>query len=177
MLTVVLGGARSGKSRYAQSLMGDGPIVYIATSCPGNDDEMQRRVAKHRAGRPAGWTTIEVTLNVGEAIAGAAPGAGVLVDCVTVWLSNMMWAYRDLGASDLEHRIMNAVNGVCADAAARDVVLVSNEVGSGIIPEHVVSRLFRDLQGFANQRLALAADRVVFLIAGLPIVLKDPLPG
>lgn len=173
MLTVVLGGARSGKSRYAQSLCDAGPVVYIATAVPGDDADMKRRIAKHQEMRPAAWTTVEEPLNIAEAVTAASLGAAVIVDCVTIWLSNALWVHRNLNADALEEAVLHAVDGLIAATVRRDVIAVSNEVGSGTIPEHPVSRSFRDLQGFVNQRLAREANRVVLVVAGLPLILKD----
>ncbi len=174
MLTLVLGGARSGKSRYAQSLAGIAPVVYVATARAGDDPEMHARIARHRAARPATWETVEEPRDVVRVVAHAQPeDALVIVDCVTVWLANLLWEYRQLTDSVVEEAVLAAVDGLAASARGRDVIAVSNEVGSGIVPEHAVGRLFRDLQGFANQRLAQAAVRVVLLVAGVPLTLKD----
>jgi adenosylcobinamide kinase / adenosylcobinamide-phosphate guanylyltransferase len=163
--TLVLGGARSGKSRYAEGLAADitGPKTYIATA-EAFDDEMRARIARHRDGRSGdGWTTIEAPL---DPVAALRQAQGfVLLDCVTVWLGNLMHHDRDVGA---------AVGDLCsalADATS-EIVLVSNEVGLSIVPENALARRFRDEQGFANQRLAAVADQVVFVAAGLPLKLK-----
>ena len=174
MLTLVLGGARSGKSRYAQSLCKEESIVFIATASPDADSEMQARIAKHRAARPATWMTVEEPVQVVEAVTRAQPEhALVIVDCVTVWLSNLLWEYRAMTSNAVEDVVLAAVDALTVAARGRDVIAVSNEVGSGIVPEHPVSRLFRDVQGFANQRLSHAAARVVLVVAGLPVILKD----
>jgi adenosylcobinamide kinase/adenosylcobinamide-phosphate guanylyltransferase len=165
VLTLVLGGARSGKSAHAQSLCGSGPVVYVATSIPGDDEEMQRRVTRHRASRPAAWTTIEAPTDLVTVVGATPPGAVILVDCLTVWVSNVLWERRHLDAASLQ------------DVVLAGVVAVSNEVGNGVVPPHPVARLFRDVQGLANQRLARAAGRVVWLVAGLPTILKDSADG
>jgi adenosylcobinamide kinase/adenosylcobinamide-phosphate guanylyltransferase len=165
-LTLVLGGARSGKSRYAESLITAQapPWIYVATAHAG-DDEMAERIAAHRARRNAGWETVEAPHDLAGALDSAPAHARLLVDCVTLWLSNRMLADADLGC-EIER---------LEDALARragTTVLVSNEVGYGIVPDNALARRFRDLQGRVNQRLAARADRVVLLVAGLPLVVK-----
>ncbi|MDP2622140.1 MAG: bifunctional adenosylcobinamide kinase/adenosylcobinamide-phosphate guanylyltransferase [Hyphomicrobiales bacterium] len=165
---LILGGARSGKSAYGESLMpARGPKVYVATGEPG-DEEMAARIAAHRARRGHGWTTVEAPLDLAAAIrAHCAADAHVMVDCVTLWLSNVLLAERDVAACVDE--LIDAVSG-----AAGTLILVSNEVGSGIVPDNPLARRFRDAAGWANQRLAAVADEVVFMAAGLPLVLKQP---
>jgi adenosylcobinamide kinase / adenosylcobinamide-phosphate guanylyltransferase len=164
-LTFVLGGARSGKSRYAESLVtaSPSPWIYAATG-QALDAEMTARIAAHRARRGAGWTTIEAPLDLAAALAAHAR-APILVDCLTLWLSNLMMA-----AAPIEQEIDRLAQAL-AEAAA-PVVLVANEVGSGIVPDNALARRFRDLQGGLNQRIAAQADRVVLLVAGLPLSLK-----
>jgi adenosylcobinamide kinase / adenosylcobinamide-phosphate guanylyltransferase len=164
-LTLVLGGARSGKSRYAESLIVTlpSPWLYVATAQAG-DEEMTSRISAHRAGRGPDWRTIEAPRHLVAALqnAGTAP---VLVDCLTLWLSNLMLADIDIEAETVHlERALAAV--------AAPVVLVANEVGSGIVPDHPLGRKFRDLQGALNQLMAARADRVVLMVAGLPLVLK-----
>jgi adenosylcobinamide kinase/adenosylcobinamide-phosphate guanylyltransferase len=165
-LTFVLGGARSGKSRYAESVVSalPPPWFYLATATAG-DDEMAARIAAHRARRSPPWHTIEAPrdLTSGLAARGHAPA---LVDCLTLWLSNLMLAEVDVEAEI--DRLEKALQ-----AAAAPVVLVANEVGLGIVPDHPLGRRFRDWQGLLNQRMAARADRVVLMVAGLPLVLKD----
>jgi adenosylcobinamide kinase/adenosylcobinamide-phosphate guanylyltransferase len=167
-LTLVLGGARSGKSRYAESLtMGfPPPWVYVATAEP-LDDEMAARIAEHRARRAADWRTIEAPRDLAGAVAGAPAGSVVLVDCLTLWLSNLMLANAMIEAES--DRLDDALV-----QARRPIVLVSNEVGLGIVPDNALARRFRDAQGFLNQRVAGRADRVVLMVAGLPLVVKGP---
>ncbi|MBM3643213.1 MAG: bifunctional adenosylcobinamide kinase/adenosylcobinamide-phosphate guanylyltransferase [Alphaproteobacteria bacterium] len=172
-VTLVLGGARSGKSTHAEALasgtlQGAPPraATYIATAEPG-DMEMATRILAHRARRGPHWTTIEEPLALARALADAAGrGAPVLVDCLTLWLSNLMGADadRDEATDDL---------AAALDGLAVPVVLVSNEVGLGIVPETPLGRAFRDAQGRLNMRVAALADRVVLMSAGLPLVLKD----
>ena len=164
-LTLVLGGARSGKSRYAESLIAatPPPWVYVATA-QALDAEMAERIAHHCKRRGDGWHTIEVPHDLQDAI-DAAAGAAVLVDCMTLWLTNRMLADADMGAETarLEAALARR-NGL--------TVLVSTEVGSGIVPDNARARRFADLQGRLNQRLAACADRVVLVVAGLPLIVK-----
>jgi len=165
---LVLGGARSGKSRHAEGLLEAMPgarRVYVATGAAG-DAEMAARIAAHRARRGDGWSTVEAPHDLAGTIAReAAPGAAVLVDCLTLWLSNLLLAGADLDAA--RRALLDAL------AAARGpVVCVANEVGLGIVPDNALARAFRDAAGRLNQDVAAAADRVVFVAAGLPLVLK-----
>ena len=165
-LTLVLGGARSGKSRHAESLVTaePAPWTYVATAEP-LDDEMRERIAAHRARRGDGWRAIEAPRDLAGALAGICDGA-VLVDCLTLWLSNLMLADADIDAETA--RLETALASIAAP-----VVLVSNEVGSGIVPDNALARRFRDAQGRLNQRMAARADRVVLMVAGLPLVVKE----
>ena len=165
-LTLVLGGARSGKSRYAEGavMARPPPWIYVATAEPF-DDEMKARIAEHRGRRGGQWQTVEAPLDLAPAIANAPPAATVLVDCLTLWLNNLMFKKRDI---EVETQRLETALG----ARKAPAVLVSNEVGSGIVPENADARRFRDLQGRLNQRIAARADRVVLLVAGLPLVLK-----
>jgi adenosylcobinamide kinase/adenosylcobinamide-phosphate guanylyltransferase len=180
--TLVLGGARSGKSGYAEALAGAAKrdVVYIATApAPRADGEMAQRIAHHRTSRPGHWRTVEETVHLGAAITHwAAPSRVVLVDCLTLWLSNVMFsstdAFPDTGPVTLPalfHQERAALLDAIAHAAG-DIVLVSNEVGMGIVPMGAVSRAFVDEQGRLNQAVAAACDRAVFVAAGLPLVLK-----
>ena len=171
-LTLVLGGARSGKSAYAESLFGGAGAVYVATA-EAIDDEMRDRIARHRARRGDGWTTVEAPLDLAGALrAQARVGArerdrpGVLVDCLTVWLGNLMHAGRDV-----DREAGRLLESLAAPEAA-PVVLVANEVGLGVVPDNPMARAFRDHAGRLNQALAERADRVVLVTAGLPLVLK-----
>lgn len=166
--TLVLGGARSGKSRYAEKLARETGLsrVYVATA-QAFDDEMAARIAQHQSDRAKdGWHTIEEPVELAAAIAqSAAPGTVLLVDCLTLWLSNIMLASGDVRAAEV------ALTGVIKNAKG-PVVLVSNEVGMGIVPETKLGRDFRDAQGRLNQAVAAVVPRVVFVAAGLPLVLK-----
>ena len=164
-VTLVLGGARSGKSAYAESLVAGPGAVYVATA-EAIDDEMEERIARHRARRGAGWTTVEAPLDLGAALRACAPGAsGVLVDCLTVWLGNLMHAGRDI-----DREAGSLLESLAAPAAP--VVLVANEVGLGVVPDNPMARAFRDHAGRLNQALAGRANRVVLVTAGIPLVLK-----
>jgi adenosylcobinamide kinase/adenosylcobinamide-phosphate guanylyltransferase len=165
--TLVLGGARSGKSRFAESLVAGhaGAHVYLATAEAG-DAEMAERIRRHRERRGAGWTTIEEPLDLPHALASAArDNAAVLVDCLTLWLSNLMAAGRDV---ERESRALVEV----LPRLAGPVVFVSNEVGLGIVPDNALARAFRDHAGLLHQSVAAAADRVYLVAAGLPLLLK-----
>jgi adenosylcobinamide kinase / adenosylcobinamide-phosphate guanylyltransferase len=166
-LTVVLGGARSGKSRYAESLIAalPPPWIYVATAQAG-DAEMAERIALHRKRRGKDWQTVDAPDHLAAAVAAAAADAPLLVDCLTLWLSNRMLAGADLEAETA--RLEAAVAG-----RRRPVVVVANEVGCGIVPDNALARRFRDLQGGLNQRLAARAGRVILMVAGLPLVVKD----
>jgi adenosylcobinamide kinase / adenosylcobinamide-phosphate guanylyltransferase len=164
---LVIGGQRSGKSRFAEELVlksGRRPI-YIATATAG-DDEMAARIAGHRTRRGAAWTTIEAPLGLASALAEAAKAdAAVLVDCLTLWLANLIAAERSID------RETESLVVALADAGG-PVVVVSNEVGTGVIPDNALARRFADALGTLNQRVAVAVDRVVLVAAGQPLVLK-----
>ena len=164
---LILGGARSGKSSYAQTLAEafDGDLIFIATG-EAFDDEMAERIAHHRADRGPRWDTIEAPLALGEAIRShAAPGKLLLIDCLTLWVSNLMHAERDIVAATDEL--------IAAMGDARGpVILVANEVGLGIVPDNALARRFRDEAGRVNQAAAAAANEVSFIAAGLPLRLK-----
>lgn len=168
--TFVLGGARSGKSAFAERLVESAgkPKIYIATA-QAFDTEMRARIEAHKGRRGEGWTTTEAPLDVAGALGTIPAGSVVLLDCATLWLSNHLLAEHDLSA---------ACDGLIAALAdcRSEVVVVSNEVGSGIVPENPLARRFRDAQGVLNQRLAAICDLAVLVVAGLPVVLKGTLP-
>jgi len=166
-ITLVLGGARSGKSRYAETLItrAASAATYIATAEPG-DAEMAARISEHRARRGRFWRTVEEPLDLAGAIGvQAAPDRPILVDCLTLWLSNLL-----LAGHVIEHD-SEILCSALRDAAG-PVVLVANEVGLGLVPETALGRQFRDAAGRLNQQVAAIADRVVFVAAGLPLMLK-----
>lgn len=164
-LTLILGGARSGKSRHAEALVqaDPPPWTYIATA-ESYDAEMTARIAEHRARRRGGWITVDAPHDLPQAIT-KGPDAPLLVDCLTLWLSNLMLAEADVDA---------ATESLLAALLARSAptVLVSNEVGSGIVPATPLGRRFRDAQGRLNQQVAAVAGRVELVVAGIPLRLK-----
>jgi adenosylcobinamide kinase/adenosylcobinamide-phosphate guanylyltransferase len=165
--TLVFGGARSGKSRRAQVLVetASPERLFIATA-QALDDEMSERIAKHVLDRGASWETVEVPLALADAIDNARDSQkAVLVDCLTLWLSNILHAGLDI--ADETERLLESIRSVTVP-----LVLVSNEVGMGIVPENALARQFRDEQGRLNQRIAEVCDRVEFVAAGLPLSLK-----
>ena len=164
---LILGGARSGKSAYAQSLAeAHAPDrLYLATATPG-DEEMAARIARHRAERGAGWTTVEEPLELASAlVAHAKLGRVVVADCLTLWLSNLILAGRDPGPA--VSALAEAIGGL-----EGPVVFISNEVGMGLVPDNKLGREFRDRQGRANREIGCACDAVIFVAAGLPLQLK-----
>lgn len=177
---LITGGSRSGKSAYAQRLVEDlaGERVFVAT-CPVLDEEMRRRVSRHRAARArAGWQTIEEPLALTEALEHANQHAVVLVDCLTLWVSNVMLDAdrqgRAIGEDDIAEKCGEVLR-VCR-ARSGKVVFVTNEVGCGVVPENALARRFRDLAGRCNQVMAAAADEVVFVVCGLPLFVKKGQP-
>jgi len=167
---LVIGGARSGKSSFAQALANarDGRKVFIATAQAG-DEEMKLRIEKHRRDRPAGWHTIEEPCRLLQALDGCAGACEVvLIDCIGLWISNLLLA--DAAEGEIL-READAVLARCRTSGAC-VIIVSNETGMGIVPDNRLSRLFRDVLGKTNQVLARAADEVFFLVAGIPLRVK-----
>lgn len=165
---LVLGGARSGKSRHALTLTesAGSEHIFIATA-EALDDEMSQRIQKHEADRGASWKTVEAPLALADAIDETQGSqSAVLVDCLTLWLSNIMLARLNVTAET--ERLVRSIQTV-----ARPLILVSNEVGMGIVPESTLGRKFRDEQGRLNQEVAKVCDRVDFVAAGLPITLKS----
>lgn len=179
-LTLILGGARSGKSSYAQQLAQnlDGNVLYVATATAG-DEEMKTRIQNHRADRPAGWQTLEAPLYVGEAIKqelSRFPFDVVLVDCITLLATNVILQLPENAA---EQQVMDALKREidslldCIRNSNARWILVSNEVGLGLVPPYPLGRLYRDTLGRANQRLSMSADQAILMIAGIPIPLKQ----
>ena len=169
MIELVIGGARSGKSSYAERRAREcGPAVTYVATCEARDDEMAERIAHHRDRRPADWRTVEEPLLLADALAReAAADRCLLVDCLTLWLSNAMFAKREDEVEKLL-AILPTLPG--------RILLVSNEVGWGIVPENALARRFRDEQGRLNQRIAAIADQVTLVAAGLPLTLKSATP-
>lgn len=177
-LILVLGGARSGKSSYAERLaveLGGPHVLYVATA-QAFDDEMRARIAAHRAARPAGWRTLEAPRLAAARLAEAVEDATVvLLDCITLLTSNALLALGDeppaAAAEETVNREVSALLAACRASAATWLV-VSNEVGLGLVPPYPLGRVYRDVLGRANQRLAAAADQVLFMVAGLPLTVK-----
>lgn len=169
MIELIIGGARSGKSSHAErqaleSHAGGLAVTYIATG-EARDEEMAQRIAHHRSRRPAAWRTVEEPLALSDALRReAAPDTCLLVDCLTLWLTNVLLAERDAEIA--------ALLAALPELPGR-VILVSNEVGWGIVPENALARRFRDEQGRLNQHVAALADNVTLVAAGLPLVLKS----
>ena len=170
-LSLILGGASSGKSAFAEKIIVNSGLtpLYLATS-DAHDDEMRTKIARHRTQRGADWALIETPLDAADALSGVKAGHAVLLDCATMWLANQMGAGRDLDAA--QAALLRALH----DCAA-PVVVVSNEVGMGIVPENALARQFRDAQGKLNQAIAAQADCAALIVAGLPLVLKGQLPS
>ena len=169
-LSLVLGGAASGKSAFAESLVlkGSGSPLYIATA-QVLDDEMAQKVARHQKTRGRAWVTIEEPIDIPRALVQAKKGQPVLIDCATLWLTNLMLGEHDLAA--WRDALITALTG-----SNGPVVIVSNEVGQGVVPDNALARKFRNAQGELNQTLAASADLVVAVMAGLPLALKGHLP-
>lgn len=184
MKELILGGARSGKSMLAEKRAQESglKVIYVATA-QALDGEMARRVAHHRERRPAEWGCVEETLHLPQRLRElAAPDTCLLVDCLTLWLSNLLFAGRAATQAEAgeaidcpQFREQTAALVEALPQLPGRIILVSNEVGWGIVPMHPVSRLFADEQGRLNQRVAAACDRVTLVAAGLPLVLKAPL--
>ncbi len=172
----VLGGCRSGKSGHALALANNMPgtrKLFVAT-CTPHDDEMARRVAKHQAERGDDWETLEVPVAVARTIREQNGSADViLVDCLTLWISNLMTETRD---PDVLSRHIADLADAVAEAAC-PVILVSNEVGAGIVPENRLARAYRDLAGQANQAVAAVCRTVIWTVAGIPVTIKPAPPG
>lgn len=186
MLTLILGGARSGKSSLALRLAterGGDDVLYVATAEP-LDEEMATRIERHRAERPAAWDTLEAPVQLAEAIEARLRDRGrsfraVVVDCVTVWMSNVVLAQEATGPEAQLQAALDEVSSLLDLVRRRELtwLLVSNEVGMGLVPPYPLGRVYRDVMGRVNQELARAADEVILVVAGLPWHLKRLTPG
>src|SRR2546426_7623271 len=184
-LVLVLGGARSGKSAFAERLAisSGGPVAFIATAT-ASDDDMRQRIARHRASRPPEWLTIEEPLQLAEALRRAAVLADVLLlDCITLWLANWMGQQGSLELDDAPALSEAYTSGVLSDiekllttlatlGPGKTLIAVTNEVGLGIVPAYPLGRVYRDALGWVNQRLARSADRAYLMVAGLAVDIK-----
>lgn len=186
-MTLILGGARSGKSSYAEKIARETgrPVLYIATAT-AFDDEMRSRIANHRAARPADWQTLEVQQGVGQAMLNflsfpLPPGEGVgvratiLLDCVTLLVSNVLLSLpEDTPFENVLQQVQVEIESLLSaqHQIGGQWLVVSNEVGLGIVPAYPLGRIYRDALGWANQRLASEAVRVLFMVAGIPMVVK-----
>ena len=171
-LTFVIGGCRSGKSRHALQLAEQVPAqkrIFIAT-CEPLDEEMEQRVLRHKKERSQNWITVEAPILLPEAIAENSHEENVvLVDCLTLWTSNIILKNHNTEKTDLYIQKLNR----SLEDIQGPIILVSNEVGCGIVPENILARQFRDVAGFVNQKIAARADRVIWMVAGIPVLVKE----
>ncbi|MDE1182908.1 bifunctional adenosylcobinamide kinase/adenosylcobinamide-phosphate guanylyltransferase [Paraburkholderia sp.] len=178
-LTFVLGGARSGKSAHAEQLASDSarPVTYIATARVSNDDEFAARIAHHRARRPDHWALSEAPLDLAGAVRAAdAPGQCILIDCLTLWLANLLCPPDDAPFEGNHLTYFAAFEAALNDARGK-IVVVSNEIGLGVVPLGAATRLYVDELGRLNQRVAAMCTHVTMMVAGLPLVLKPSAPS
>jgi len=173
MLQLIVGGARSGKSRYAAALAGSSPVTYIATAERSDDPEFMARIERHREERPSAWVTLEEPRDPARA-ALEATTPFVILDCATLWLSNLLLARagKDESEDEIEREVTGAIDKLVKAGRMREVIVVTNDVGGGVVPMEALARRFVDLQGRVNQRLAGAASRVVLMVAGIPLEVK-----
>jgi len=182
--TLITGGARSGKSHFAQELAirSGKAVLFVATAVAG-DEEMQHRIEEHRRTRPAAWNTLEVTTHVGNQILQKSGGAKVvIVDCITLLVSNIFGQYADQTGEQIdthlvEQEVTTEIGELieCINHIDASLIIVTNEVGMGLVPANAMGRLYRDLLGKANQLLAQRADEIYLMVAGLPVPIKPPL--
>lgn len=171
MKALILGGVRSGKSRHAELLAAShgGSVAVVVTGTAG-DEEMAARIASHRARRPAHWDVVEEPIGLGRALREASrPGSVVIIDCLTLWLTNILTQPDERLLPQESDALLAAVH-----SAQGSVILVSNEVGSGIVPVNELARRFTDVTGSLHQRLGAACDQVIWMVAGLPLTVKAP---
>ncbi len=171
-IILITGGSRSGKSTHALQLAytRSAPRYYIAT-CPALDDEMKDRISRHRSERAnASWITIEETIDLAGALGRASDGGFIVVDCLTLWISNLLFADSDLTEDSVGERCRSVLK-VCAGLPGT-VAFVANEVGMGVVPENAMARRFRDLAGRCNQVIAEGSDTVILMISGIPLKIK-----
>ncbi len=167
---LIIGGCRSGKSSHALELAEkiSGKRIFLATCIP-YDDEMKKRVSNHQQGRSRDWITIEAPVDLSEAIMEhAAASSVVLVDCLTLWINNLMM--KNISQEEMVQEVRQLTRSI--QDAPCTVILVSNEVGSGIVPENSLARAFRDSAGLVNQKVAAVATKVIWMVAGIPVVIK-----
>lgn len=178
-ITLLLGGARSGKSSYAQTLAeNSGKSVTFLATAQALDDEMSARIKKHQAERPANWQTIEIPLNIASHV-GQIKSDLVILDCMTLLATNLLMQFEkdDLVdeapfAKAIHKEVDDLLTAIRAGAKRQDWIIISNEIGLGLVPPYQMGRVYRDLLGWANQRLAREADKVIFMVAGIPMVVK-----
>ena len=172
-LTLILGGARSGKSDFAQALAlkrGGAEVLFVATA-QALDDEMHARIQNHRAARDARWETLQAPRRIANALRSAPPARIVVLDCATLWVSNVLLAGEGVAIEEMAREVDDLL--AWHRASAGELIVVSNEVGMGLVPENALGRAYRDLLGAANRKLAEAADEVFLLVAGLPLEVKS----
>lgn len=179
-ITLIMGGARSGKSRLAQEMAAQAKsVLFVATAAAG-DESMRLRIEKHQAERPACWRTLEVRQHIGDKIDIAYQNEElVLIDCITLLVSNLLCQYTNeqfasFGEAELEKQVIEEITALqeCLETLPTSFIIVSNEVGLDIVPDNRLGRLYRDFLGRANQTLARSADEVYFMIAGIPLRVK-----
>lgn len=178
-IIVIIGGSRSGKSLHAMNIADSlaGPRAYVAT-CPPVDEEMEERIRKHRESRKSSsWETIEETVNISGALKKVRDFPVILVDCLTLWVNNLMYEAFQRGENVTEDTIAmwcEEIIDLCGDISGT-VIFVTNEVGMGIVPDNPLSRQYRDVAGRCNQIMAQAADCVIFMVSGIPLYIKGTL--
>jgi len=175
--TLIIGGARSGKSTYAQEMARkSGKAVLFVATAEAGDEDMKKRIETHRESRPSSWVTLEATNHIGSQITGKIGNAQVvIIDCITLLVNNIFMRYNDNTDADLaEEEVMAEIEELtdCIDRSNAQFIIVTNELGLGVVPADRVSRLYRDILGRANQRLAQYADEVYLLVAGIPVAIK-----